>query len=80
MISIHLQYFSQLRDLKGPEELDLDPGITVGGLLDKLYELLPGLREWDKCLLIAAGIDYVPRDYVLKPGDTISLMPPVQGG
>ena len=80
MMSVHLQYFSQLRDLKGPEELDLPPGTTVAGLLEKLYGLLPGMREWDKCLLIAAGIEYVSRQYVLKPGDTISLMPPVQGG
>ena len=80
MISVHLQYFSQLRDLKGPEEVDLVPGTTVTGLLEKLYGVLPGLKQWDKCLLIAAGIEYVPRDYVLKPGELISLMPPVQGG
>ena len=80
MISVHLQYFSQLRDLKGPEALDLAPGTTVAGLLDKLYALLPALGKWDNCLLIAAGIEYVTRDYVLKPGDLISLMPPVQGG
>jgi molybdopterin converting factor small subunit len=80
MISVHLQYFSQLRDLKGPEEVDLVPGTTVAGLLEKLYGLLPRLKQWDKCLLIAAGIEYVSRDYVLKPGELISLMPPVQGG
>lgn len=80
MMSVHLQYFSQLRDLEGPEELDLSPGTTVAGLLEKLYDLLPGLEQWDNCLLVAAGIEYVPRDYVLKPDDTISLMPPVQGG
>ena len=80
MISVHLQYFSQLHDLKGPDEMDLAPGTTVAGLLDKLYGLLPELKQWDKCLLIAAGIEYVPRDYVLKPGELISLMPPVQGG
>jgi molybdopterin converting factor small subunit len=80
MISIHLQYFSQLRDLKGPEKLDLAPGTTVAGMLEKLYGVLPGLEQWDQCLLIAAGIEYVPRDYILKPGELISLMPPVQGG
>ncbi|MBV9733382.1 MAG: MoaD/ThiS family protein [Verrucomicrobia bacterium] len=80
MNSVHLQYFSQLRDLKGPRELDLSPGTTVAGLLEKLYGLLPGLKQWDNCLLVAAGIEYVPRDYVLKPDETISLMPPVQGG
>lgn len=80
MISVQLQYFSQLRDLKGPESIALVPGTTVAGLLEKLYGLLPSLKEWDKCLLIAAGIEYVPRDYVLQPGDSVSLMPPVQGG
>jgi molybdopterin converting factor small subunit len=80
MMSIHLQYFSQLRDLNGPEELDLTPGTTVAGLLEKLYSLLPGLQQWDSCLLVAAGVEYVPRDYILKPGELISLMPPVQGG
>ena len=80
MNSIRLQYFSQLRDLKGPEEVDLAPGTTVAGLLEKLYGVLPELKQWDKCLLIAAGIEYVSRDYVLKPGEQISLMPPVQGG
>jgi molybdopterin converting factor small subunit len=80
VISIRLQYFSQLRDLKGPAELDLAPGTTVAGLLEKLYGLLPGLKGWDKCLLVAAGLEYVPRDYILSTGELISLMPPVQGG
>ena len=80
MISVHLQYYSQFRDLKGPESLDLAPGTTVAGLLDTLYALLPTLRPWDSSLLVAAGIEYVPREYVLKPDELISLMPPVQGG
>jgi molybdopterin converting factor small subunit len=80
MISVHLQYFSQLRDLKGPESLELAPGTTVAGLLDRLYTLLPKLKQWDSCLLVAAGIEYVPREYVVKPDELISLMPPVQGG
>jgi molybdopterin converting factor small subunit len=80
MMSVRLQYFSQLRDLKGPESLGVAAGTTVSGLLDKLYALLPDLKPWDKCLLVAVGIEYVHRDYVLKPDELISLMPPVQGG
>ena len=30
--------------------------------------------------LIAVGVDYQPRDYVLQDGDEVSLFPPVQGG
>ena len=52
----------------------------MAGLLEKLYSILPDLKQWDKCLLIAVGVEYVPRDYVLKGDDLISLMPPVQGG
>jgi molybdopterin converting factor small subunit len=30
--------------------------------------------------LIAVGVEYQSRDYVLKDGDEVSLFPPVQGG
>jgi molybdopterin converting factor small subunit len=80
MISVRLQYFSQLRDLKGPESLDLAPGTTVAGLLDQLYVVLPKLKPWHNSLLVAAGTEYVSRHHVLNPDELISLMPPVQGG
>jgi molybdopterin converting factor small subunit len=31
-------------------------------------------------LLLAVGVEYQPRSYVLKDGDEVSLFPPVQGG
>jgi molybdopterin converting factor small subunit len=30
--------------------------------------------------LVAVGVDYQAGDYVLAPGDEVSLFPPVQGG
>ena len=30
--------------------------------------------------LLAVGVEYQTRDYVLQPGDEVSLFPPVQGG
>jgi len=30
--------------------------------------------------LLAVGVDYQPRDFVLSNGDEVSLFPPVQGG
>ena len=77
---IQIQYFAQLRGLGGPDSVDLAEGATVEGLLTCLFEQTPGLVAWNKHLLIAAGTDWVQRDYMVKPGDTISLMPPVQGG
>ena len=31
-------------------------------------------------LLVAVGVDYQGRDYVLQEGDEVSIFPPVQGG
>ena len=33
-----------------------------------------------KATLMAVGVDYQDRSYVLKEGDEVSLFPPVQGG
>ena len=79
-MQIQIQYFSQLRDLGGPESVELAEGTTVEMLLKKLFELNPGLMAWNKHILVAAGTEWVDRNYLLRPGDLISLMPPVQGG
>jgi molybdopterin converting factor small subunit len=81
-MKIHVQFFSRLRDLAGQSttELDIRDGAKVADLLELLYARTPALRDWDKSILVAAGIEFVGRDYVPKPGDEISIMPPVQGG
>jgi len=79
-VLIQIQYFAQLRGLKAPDSLELPEGTTVEDLLDKLLQLKPTLKAWNKYLLVAAQTEWVQRDYVIKPSDTISLMPPVQGG
>jgi molybdopterin converting factor small subunit len=79
-VKVQIQYFAQLRDLAGPESVELAETTTVELLLKKLFELKPELAAWEKHLLIAAGTEWVQRDYVINSGDTISLMPPVQGG
>lgn len=77
---IQIQYFAQLRGLGGPDSIELAEGTTVEGLLNILYRQTPSLESWNKHILIAAGTEWVQRVYVVQPGDTISLMPPVQGG
>jgi len=81
-VKVHVQFFSRLRDLTGKAAIDLEvpEGTTAGGLLEKIYSATPTLREWDKSILVAAGLKFVERDYVVNPGDEISIMPPVQGG
>jgi molybdopterin converting factor small subunit len=81
-MKVHVQFFSRLRDLAGRSEMDLEVPVegTAVDLLDLLYSQTPALREWDKSILVASGVEFVGRDYVLKPDDQISIMPPVQGG
>ena len=81
-MKIHVQFYAQLRDLVGMRELDLDvtEGATVRDVLEEIYAQQPALRSHDKSILIGAGVEFVDRNYQLKPGDVISIMPPVQGG
>ena len=81
-MKIHVQFYAQLRDLIGIRELDVDlaEGATVRELLDQLYAKQPALRSHDRSILIGAGVEFVDRNYKLKPGEEIAIMPPVQGG
>jgi molybdopterin converting factor small subunit len=77
---VQIQYFSRLRDLNGPEKAEVSDEASIEELLAQLYASVPGLKDWDKYLLIAVGTEYVPREHRLVPDDLVSLMPPVQGG
>jgi MoaD family protein len=81
-MKIHVHFYAQLRDLIGVRELDVDlaEGSTVRDLLEKIYAHQPALRPHEKSILIGAGVEFVDRNYRLKPGEEISIMPPVQGG
>ena len=81
-MKVQVHFFSRLRDLVGASEMDFEvpERTTAGDLLDTIYSKTPALRDWDKSILIASGLEFVGRDYVVKNGDQISIMPPVQGG
>jgi sulfur-carrier protein len=77
-----VQFYAQLRELIGVQELEpeLPQGATVRDLLEQVYVQRPALRGHDKNILIGAGLEFVDRNYKLKSGEEISIMPPVQGG
>jgi molybdopterin converting factor small subunit len=81
-VKIRVQFYAQLRDQIGMRELDIElvEGAAVRDLLEKVYAQQPALRPHDKSILIGAGVEFVDRNYKLKPRDEISIMPPVQGG
>jgi molybdopterin converting factor small subunit len=81
-VKVHVQFYSRLRDLVGlsDAEVDVPDGTKVSDLLENLYGKTPNLREWNKSILVASGVEFVGRDHVLHDGEEISVMPPVQGG
>ena len=79
-MKVRVQFYAQLRDLVEIRELDIDvaEGSTIRDLLEQVYAQQPKLRPHDKSILIGAGVEFVDRNYRLKPGEEISVMPPVQ--
>ena len=81
-MNVRVQFYAQLRDVAGTSEstIEVPDNGTVRQLLNEIYRKTPSLRPHDKTILIGAGVEFVDRNYVIKPNETISIMPPVQGG
>ena len=79
---VTVSFHSYFKDLTGCAETSepVDQGCTLGELHESLTAKFPKLAQMKKSTLIAVGVNYQPRDYVLKDGDEVSLFPPVQGG
>ena len=81
-MQVSIQFFSWFKDLTGCAQTTeaVPTGSTLGELHDQLIGRFPRLAPLRNSSLVAVGVDYQPRDYVLKDGDEVSLFPPVQGG
>lgn len=81
-MKITVQLFSFFRQLAGKSELPLDlpDSATVSDALTQLYADLPQLKQVDKTVLTAIGVEFATRTTKLRDGDVLSLMPPLQGG
>jgi molybdopterin converting factor small subunit len=79
---VPVHFYSYFKDLTSCAETleELARGGTLNDLLRNLFVRFPKLAAMEKAMLVAVGVDYQPRDYVLKQGDEVSLFPPVQGG
>jgi MoaD family protein len=79
---IRVHFYSYFKDLTGcaQAEPDLPAGSTIEDLLRQLYGRFPELAPMARSTLMAVGVEYQDRHYVLKEGDEVSLFPPVQGG
>jgi molybdopterin converting factor small subunit len=79
---VRVHFYSYFKDLAACAETDetAAEGNTLADFLRKIFERFPKLAAMERSMLVAVGVDYQPRDYVLKEGDEVSLFPPVQGG
>lgn len=81
-MTIRVQFWSYFKDLTGCAQAneELAAGATIGELVQHLHARFPKLVAMQNSTLIAVGVEYQGRDFVLKDGDEVSLFPPVQGG
>jgi sulfur-carrier protein len=82
VIKVRAELYSRLREIIDASliELSLPEDATVRDLFEQLKKRYPDLRDFDKSVLFGMGVEFVDRNHVLKEGDTIAIMPPVQGG
>jgi molybdopterin converting factor small subunit len=81
-MEINVQFHSYFKDLAGCAQTTeaVSDGSTLEELCRQLVVRFPRLAAMQKSMLIAVGVEYQSRGYVLKNGDEVSLFPPVQGG
>ncbi len=79
---VKVSFYSYFKELTGCASItqSLPAQSTLTSLLDHIIRGFPKMAGMEKSLLMAVGLDYQGRDYVLHDGDEVSLFPPVQGG
>lgn len=81
-MQVRVSFYSWFKDLTGCAHTTetVPEGATLGALHAQLLARFPRLEPVRQCTLLAVGVEYQPRDYVLRQGDEVALFPPVQGG
>ena len=81
-MTVTVHFYSYFKDITGCPKTteDVAPAETIADLLNRLFVRFPKLSGMQNSTLVAVGVEYQGRNYVLKPGDEVSLFPPVQGG
>jgi molybdopterin converting factor small subunit len=82
VIKVRAEFYSRLKDIVDASalELSLPENATVNDLVKRLQASYPELRHFRKSMLFGIGVEFVDPSYQLADGDTVSIMPPVQGG
>jgi molybdopterin converting factor small subunit len=81
-MNVRAEFYSRVKEIIGASALDLSvpENSTVNDLFEQLKESYPQMRDFEKSVLFGIGVEFVDRNQPLNEGDTIAIMPPVQGG
>jgi molybdopterin converting factor subunit 1 len=81
-VKIKVLFFASCRDIVDRREMDVDAaeGATASDVLNRLCEAYPRLSDLRGRMALSVNAEYVAPETVLRPGDTLALIPPVSGG
>ena len=81
-MEIPVTFYSYFKEITGVDQavVSLEDGATIGDLQSAICSQYPKMEAMRQSTLIAVGVEYQDRNYVLQPGDEVSFFPPVQGG
>ncbi len=81
-MKLTVHFYSYFKELTGCSEttIEVPGGCTLEAAFARVSEVFPRLAPVGKSTLMAVGVDYQARKYVLREGEELSLFPPVQGG
>lgn len=81
-MKVRAEFYSRLREIVAASALDvsLPENATANDLFEELERSYAQLRDFEKSVLFGIGVEFVDRNHALCDGDTIAIMPPVQGG
>jgi molybdopterin converting factor small subunit len=82
MMKVRAEFYSRLKEIVGASALELSvpKNATVNDLFEQLKESYPKLLDFEKSMLFGVGVEFVDLNRPLNEGDTVAIMPPVQGG
>ena len=81
-MQVTVSFYSYLKDLTGCDRVaqGMPEKSTLNDLVETIGQRFPRLNPMWTSILMAVGVDYQDRAYILENGDEISFFPPVQGG
>jgi len=82
MSMVRVRFFASYAELAGCETtaVDLPLPATVGDVVRRVREQLPGARGLPERPLTAVNLRHVKLDAPVDDGDEVALLPPLAGG